>query len=50
MGHFVKEAAETELKFALGWSTIALLKQRQHNLELSDEVTSKIIEKIMSDM
>ena len=48
MGHFVKEAAETELKFALGWSTIALLKQRQHNLELSDEVTSKIIEKIIS--
>ena len=50
MYHFVIQEAETELKLALGWSTICLLKQRQDKLELSDEVTSKIIEKIMSDM
>lgn len=50
MYHFSIEEGETKLKFALGWSTICLLKQRQNNLELSDEDTSKIIEKIMSDM
>ena len=50
MYHFVIQAAETELKFALGWSAICLLKQRQHNLDLSDEDISKIIEKIICDM
>ena len=50
MYHFVNQEAETKLKFALGWSTICFIKQRQHKLELSDEDTSKIIQKILSDM
>ena len=50
MYHFANQEAETKLKFALGWSTICFIKQRQHKLELSDEDTSKIIEKILCDM
>jgi hypothetical protein len=50
MYHFVIQEPETKLKFALGWTTICFLKQRQDKLELSDEDTSKIIQKILSDM
>ena len=50
MYHFANQEAETKLKFALGWTTICFIKQRQHKLELSDEDTSKIIEKILCDM
>ena len=50
MYHFIIQEPETKLKLALGWSAICLVKQRQDKLELSDEVTSKIIQKIISDM
>ena len=50
MYHFIIQEPETKLKLALGWSAICLVKQRQDKLELSDEVTSKIIQKIICDM
>ena len=52
MYHFANQEAETKLKFALGWTTICFIKQFQNKFEfeLSDEDTSKIIQKILSDM